>query len=82
MRISEKINVLIFYYIKLLYKVLGVVFGIGATFRTGRFWYSPRTIADGRFFNARRLRAHLRNYENHLVLFFPLLLISIFILSL
>jgi hypothetical protein len=47
MRISEKIAVQFFYYIKFLYKVLGVVLGISATFRIGRFCCCPHTLTDG-----------------------------------
>jgi hypothetical protein len=39
-KILEKINILFFYYIKLLQKVLGVALGISATFRTMQFWCS------------------------------------------
>jgi hypothetical protein len=49
MKISEKITMLFLYYIKLLSKDSGVVVGIGAIFRTGRFWWSRARWADGRF---------------------------------
>ncbi|PMD62132.1 uncharacterized protein K444DRAFT_362732 [Hyaloscypha bicolor E] len=48
-KILEKINVLFFYYITLLWKVLGVALGISATFRTRQFWCSCAHSVDGRF---------------------------------
>jgi len=48
-KILEKINVLFFYYITLLWKVLGVALGISATFRTRQSWCSCAHSVDGRF---------------------------------
>jgi hypothetical protein len=43
-KILEKINILFFYYIKLLQKVLGIALGISATFRTRQFGVLARTL--------------------------------------
>jgi hypothetical protein len=57
----------IFYHIKLLQKVLGVVLGIGATFCTGRFWCSRTHSGRWTIFNARRLRIWIEKKRRALI---------------
>ena len=57
----------IFYHIKLLQKVLGVVLGISATFCTGRFWCSRTHSGRWTIFNARRLRIRIEKKRRALI---------------